>query len=308
MNVLKRWVIRQLSQRAKPYLQSYGFLRTVGHHPAVVWKPRGGRVLVLAPHMDDEVIGCGGTLYKHIRNGAEVTVVYMTDGRNGSSTIKYLSGEEKRRRERELVETRKWEAQMAMRTLGIKQGIFLDAEDWNLSSTPEIQSRLREILYSIEPDVVYLPFFLEEHPDHRMTSRILIDATEGTSFQFECCGYEVWTALFPNYLVDISDAVEVKKQALEHYQSQLIGNNYVHASIGLNAYRSILLCGNNSGFVEAFFLTSLQEYRELYKSYGGMDAKNNGTPQADKLKGGRITEEAKGIPFIETDSWRESSP
>jgi len=195
MNILRSWVIKQLSRRAKPYLQSYGFLKTVRYHPAIVWKPKNGRILVLAPHMDDEVIGCGGTLYKHIRNGDKVTVVYMTDGRNGSSTIKYFAGEERRRREMEIVEIRKWEAQMAMKTLGIKEGIFLDGEDGNLSSTHEMQSKLRQVLDSIQPDVVYLPFFLEEHPDHRATSKILLDATEGTSFQFDCCGYEVWTCL-----------------------------------------------------------------------------------------------------------------
>jgi hypothetical protein len=59
----------------------------------------------------------------------------------------------------------------------------------------------------------------------------------------------------------------MKKQALQRYQSQLLGNDYLHAVLGLNAYRSIALPEKHGGFVEAFFLAPLQEYRELYKAY-----------------------------------------
>lgn len=271
MNILKRWLIRQLSRGARPYLQSYGLLKTVKIKSAIVWEPKGGKVLVLSPHFDDEVIGCGGTLYKHIRNGAEVTVVYMTDGRYGSKTLQDLTGEERRRGEIELIETRKQEARLAMKALGVKEGIFLDAEETNLTSTKEIQDKLRQILNSIQPNLVYLPFFLEDHPDHRATSQVLLDATENMSFQFDCLGYEVWTPLFPNCLVEISDVIEVKKMVLEYYKSQLADKDYIHTQLGLNAYRYSALLDNNSGFVEAFFQAPLQDYRELYKSYCKFD-------------------------------------
>jgi LmbE family N-acetylglucosaminyl deacetylase len=137
-----------------------------------------------------------------------------------------------------------------------------------LASTNEIRNRLRQILDSIQPDLVYLPFFLEEHPDHRMVSQILSDATEGGHFQFDCSGYEVWTPLFPNCFVNISDTVEIKKQALRQYQSQVSEKDYIHSTMGLNAYRSIALLGSkNSHYVEAFFMAPLDEYRKLYQSY-----------------------------------------
>src|SRR5262245_51467251 len=127
-------------------------------------------------------------------------------------------------------------------------------------------NKLRRILDSHRPDVVYLPFFLDEHPDHKATTQVLLDAAEGLGFQFDCCAYEVWTPLFPNCFVEIDDVVEVKKKALSHYHSQLADKDYIHASLGLNAYRSIALLNNNGGFAEAFFLARLQHYQKLYES------------------------------------------
>ena len=48
--------------------------------PTIVKKPKGKNILVLAPHMDDEIIGCGGVICKHIQNGDSVAVVYFTRG------------------------------------------------------------------------------------------------------------------------------------------------------------------------------------------------------------------------------------
>jgi N-acetylglucosamine malate deacetylase 1 len=267
MNILSRWLMKRLGQATGRYLKSHGLLKANKHNPAILWKPEGGRIVVLAPHMDDEIIGCGGTLYKHILKGATVTVVYLTDGRYGGKLPQHPAGERSRRPETSLVAIRRQEALLAMETLGIENGIFLDAEDGSLSSAHGLAKRVRQILNSIQPHLVYLPFFLEEHPDHRAVTQILIDATEGSGLRFDCCGYEVWTPLFPNCLVDINEAVAMKKQALERYQTQLLENDYLHVSLGLNAYRSIALPGKHGGFVEAFFLSSLQEYRELYKAY-----------------------------------------
>jgi N-acetylglucosamine malate deacetylase 1 len=275
MNILSRWLMKRLGRAAGRYLKSYGLLKANKRTPAILWQPEGGRIVVLAPHMDDEIIGCGGTLYKHILKGATVTVIYMTDGRYVGELPQHPAGGQSRRQEtslfavrrQEAVAIRRQEALLAMKTLGIQTGIFLDGEDGQLSSAHGLANRVREILNSIQPHLLYLPFFLEEHPDHRAATQILIDATEGSSLRFDCCGYEVWTPLFPNCLVEINEAVVMKKQALEHYQTQLLENDYLHASLGLNAYRSIALPEEHGGFVEAFFLASLQEYRELYKAY-----------------------------------------
>lgn len=272
MNQLTKALLKRLSRAARPYLQSHGLLQVSGvyNHSAMVWQPGAEKILVLAPHMDDETIGCGGTLALHAQRGAQITVVFLTDGRNGSSEVNVLTGEERERKQRELVELRTSEARAALQRLGVNRMVCLDAEDGALDKCDWAAEQLRDVLLKHRPEIVYLPFYLEEHPDHRAASRVLLDAVAGTTLQFQCMGYEVWTPLFPNCLVRIDSTVETKKQALSEYRSQLQQCDYLHASIGLNAHRSAGLLnpqGFKGGYAEAFYATPLPRYREQFTIY-----------------------------------------
>src|SRR6185437_3709814 len=77
----KRLLLRYLSRKARPYLRTWGLLQTakIFNKSAIVWEPGNQRVLVLAPHMDDETLGCGGALAAHVAQGSAVTVVFLTD-------------------------------------------------------------------------------------------------------------------------------------------------------------------------------------------------------------------------------------
>jgi LmbE family N-acetylglucosaminyl deacetylase len=263
--------LKRLSRAARPYLRSIGLLQVSGvyNRSALQWEPGAERVLVLAPHMDDETIGCGGSVALHVQRGAEVTVAFLTDGRHGSSALSVLQGEELQRRERELIATRKDEARRALDALGGGRIVFLDVEDGTLQQCNWAAEKLRPVLQEVRPQLVYLPFFLEEHADHRAVSRVLLEATVGTSQGFQCIGYEVWTPLFPNCLVRIDATMPLKKQALSQYRSQLAEADYLHSCVGLNAHRSIGLLNARGGYVEAFHVASLPEYRRLYMaSYG----------------------------------------
>jgi len=221
------------------------------------------RVAVFAPHMDDETIGCGGTLVKWASAGSEIAVIFMTDGRKGDHDLAALAPAARTVREKELVGIRKKEAERAAEILGVKSLIFLDAEDSNLRSTESIRGKVREVLARIRPDVVFLPFLLEEHADHRATAEVVLDATTGGYRSFTCFSYEVWTPLFVNVLVDISDVVKTKERALLAYESQMKDKNLVRSSLGLNAYRSIVVDRNGDGFLEGFFESSLEDLWEL---------------------------------------------
>jgi N-acetylglucosamine malate deacetylase 1 len=262
LKALTRLALRVLSRVARPYLNSYGLLRVkkIFNKSALEWQPSSETVLVLAPHMDDEVIGCGGTLALHVAAGAAVTIVFLTDGRRGGGTENAIAAAA-------LADTRKQESRLALAELGIMNVVYMDGEDGRLEATQSLAGALRAAITAAAPDIVYLPFFLEEHPDHRAASVLLVEAVRGTSLSFRCHAYEVWTPLFPNCIVRIDAAVEAKRRALTHYQSQLAEADYLHTSLGLNAYRSSVLAEGSCRFAEAFCAVSLAQYLELFRSY-----------------------------------------
>lgn len=261
MRSLSNWLFRSASRAARPYLKSYGLLQTVKifNRSALVWEPAAEKVLVLAPHMDDEVVGCGGTLAKHTARGASVTVVFLTDGATDASPGEPSAAT--------ISATRKQEARNALAVLRVQRSEFLDANDGSLASTPELVQKLRAIITSDRFELVYLPFFLEEHPDHRAASQLFLDATQDLASPIRCLGYEVWTPLFPNCLVNIDATMPLKRQALEHYRSQLAEVDYAHTQFGLNAYRSAAFLGGTCRYAEAFCALSLGEYRDMHRAY-----------------------------------------
>lgn len=218
--------------------------------PVTELVPENSNVVVLAPHMDDEVLGCGGTIARHAAAGARVTVVFLTDGRYGGDPA-----------------VRRAEAQRAADVLGVAALRFLDAEDSRLADDANVTSRLSKTLESERPNIVYVPFFLENHRDHRAASDILLAAAKGSSLQFECRGYEVWAPLFPNRAVRIDSTLELKRAAMRCYVSQNAVRDYLHSNLGLNAYRAMSLkVGDNGRFVEAFHALPLADYRKLHEA------------------------------------------
>jgi N-acetylglucosamine malate deacetylase 1 len=270
---LIKLLLGSFSKAARPYLKSYGLLQTskVFNRSALVWEPAAEKVVVLAPHMDDEIIGCGGTLAAHAARGADVTVIFLTDGRLGGTPTA-----EQKQRGLSIVDIRKSEARAALAEIGIRKMEFLDAEDGRLGADPQTAIKLRDLLLRTQPEIVYLPYFLEQHEDHTAVSPLLRQAVEGTRLDFQCHSYEVWTPLFPNCFVRIDDTVELKRRALAKYESQLAGADYLHTSLGLAAYRSNAVLDEKCRFVEAFCVHSLQQYLEFYASFA-LPSANRGT-------------------------------
>jgi LmbE family N-acetylglucosaminyl deacetylase len=188
VNTLTSVLLKRMSRAARPFLRSHGLLQVSGvyNRTAMVWRPGAERVVVLAPHMDDETIGCGGALALHAQNGAEITVVFLTDGRLGARDIGALWGEERERAQRELIATRKREARAALDVLGVRHMVCLDAEDGALARSEFASSQLRSVLRDRRPELVYLPFWLEAHADHHAASSVLLEAVEGLVLDFRC--------------------------------------------------------------------------------------------------------------------------
>lgn len=211
------------------------------------------KILVFAPHPDDDIIGCGGSIAKHIQNGNQLSIVYLTSGESGS--LKYSKPE--------LAVIREKEARHASSLMGISDLIFLGMPDGFISYN---QGNLMLLVNNIriqKPDVIYIPHAKDAVLDHQVTHQLVREACNkaaGPWFQ-DCTAqpwitstilaYEVWTPLQEvSYVEDISSWIETKLAALRCHQSQLEMIGYDDAVHGLNRYRGIL--SGKGEFCEAF--------------------------------------------------------
>ncbi len=217
--------------------------------PELIQRPEGNRVLVFSPHCDDDVIGLGGSMHLHAAEGHQVSVVYFTAPASGRSRTKRA-------------EIRKEEARRATALLGEFRLIFLDRPEGNLKPSRALVGRVAQILRDTSPDVLYLPWFLDNHADHLAVNELLVHASSHCRPACMVYAYEVWTPLLPNRLLDITDRAALKKRALGEYASQLAEGNLVETILALNRYRS-LTHRNGLGYAEAFLRVGLGEYVRL---------------------------------------------
>lgn len=219
--------------------------------PVRISKPDGKKVLVLAPHPDDEVIGCGGTLYKHAIAGDHVVVAIMADGRQGSHFCT--------ERGRALVDRRKREAEEACALLGLSELVFLDHPDARLSTRPSAVDEITSLLERLHPDTLYVTSFLDAHTDHRATFDIAVSALERYGKEVMVYIYEVWSPIPANCVVEIDIAKKI--ECIRCYQSQLDDDGHLEvASRSLAKYRAISNLLGPQSFAECFWRCSASEF------------------------------------------------
>jgi LmbE family N-acetylglucosaminyl deacetylase len=215
-------------------------------------------ILVFSPHPDDDLIGCGGSMIRHLQAGHHLTVAYMTSGEAGS--LNYGKAE--------LAGLREQEARAATGILGIDDLVFLRNADGYLAYDRENLIRLTNLVRERKPQTVYIPHARDGHKDHRITHELVVEAVRrarGPWFQ-ECAGqpwavdallcYEVWTPLQEiSYVEDITAVMPLKIKALEQHRSQLRDISYEEAVQCLNRYRGITT--GRGQYCECFQVLSL---------------------------------------------------
>lgn len=189
-----------------------------------------GRVLILAPHPDDEVLGCGGAIMRHVAAQDPVRVILCTDGALGLPPGHPNP-----------VETRRQESRAAAQVLGYGEPLFWDWPDRGLVYGEPLIAQIQEAIADWQADLVYAPSCWEVHPDHLNLALACAEAVRRLDRPLQLVFYEVGVALWPNRLLDISDLIARKQQAIACFHSQIAQQDYGRQIAGLNAFRSYTL-------------------------------------------------------------------
>ena len=206
-----------------------------GHHipyqAAALPVPGASCVLVLAPHPDDETIGCGGTSALYAKSGVTVNTLILTDGGLWGVPLPGQS----------IVQTRKEETQAAALVLGTLPPVFAGHQDRQL---PQGEALVEEIVQHVKKcraDTLFAPSLWEIHPDHKTLAHAAIQAIQQLGDGYHLVQYEVGMPLMPNVLVDITSVFEIKQKAMACFTSQLAMQSYDRQVNGLNAFRTYTL-------------------------------------------------------------------
>lgn len=257
--VLRRLRPHWLRRRLDRY-ERFASLRRVG-------LPEGRRLSVIAPHPDDESIGCGGLIALWTDLGREAEVIFLTSGEMGSPSHRDGSLDEAGRLALShlLRQTRRQEAREALAILGAR-AVWLDGRDGALYRD---EARLADALaahwHSSPPDVIAAPYPADRHPDHAVAARITGAASRILPADTPLFGYEVWSPAPATALIDITLAAARKWQAIAAHGSQVATTDYVAGAQALNRYRAIS-AGQKEGFAEAFNLSTRAAYATLAES------------------------------------------
>lgn len=256
--VLNSAASRRLARRAQRLPPSaraaINALRGI-EQPVLVVLPPGGQVLCFAPHPDDELLGCGGTLAKHRAAGHDVHVVFVTSGEGsaGAHGSRQVA-----------IERRESEAAHAMQ-------VAMPGATWQFLRLPDglladqgaaLQAAVGEVIAGSRADLVYAPHPGERHGDHvavsRAVTRVLTVPDARAGVVAHVAWYEVWSPLPATCVVDVTAEFSCKIKGLECYESQLRITDYVRTTQGLAAYRSAQPL-KGRGFAEAFLVMSRLE-------------------------------------------------
>jgi N-acetylglucosamine malate deacetylase 1 len=210
-------------------------------------------ILVIAPHADDEILGCGGTIAKHVLYGDEVHTCIVTDPYEPNWSRDYI-----RRRGKNINNVMKHMGIHTVHRLGLP-AVKLDAVlQMNLNKM------LNDVVKKSEADIVYIPHPGDLNKDHRIVFESALVATRPLGnhpsfiFTYETISETEFGIMLkpfvPNYYVDITQTLRHKMRALKFYDEEM--RNHPHPRSYDNIYRLAQMRGSEIGkeMAEAFCL------------------------------------------------------
>lgn len=219
--------------------------------PMVLECPAQRKIMVIAPHPDDDVFGPGGTLLKAIQKGAEVHVVYVTDGKNDAR--------------REAIRD---DARRSCEALGATY-TFLGCETMNIPlADGQVNRSLASLLQNIRPEAIFTAFLLDDHDDHRRVNELLLTVARDLDLgKAEIWAYQVYSSVLPNVVVNITEQADRKRHLISLWHNVSGNRDWAHYVLGMNAANCRYVPSREPEYVEAFFVVPIDEYLDLCEGY-----------------------------------------
>lgn len=178
------------------------------------------KVLIIAPHPDDEILGCGGIIDKYKKRRHKVSLCIVTCPYTPDWSEEYIA-------------TKKNEIEKAKNIIGIDTIYFLDFPTVKLDTIPqkEINDALSGVVREVSPEIVYIPHKGDLNKDHRTVFEAALVALRPTNnkirriLSYETLSETEWgqaiEPFIPNVYVDISENIKQKCDAMNAYQSEM---------------------------------------------------------------------------------------
>ena len=228
-------------------------------------------ILVIIAHPDDEVLGMGGTILKHAKNGDRVTVAYLTTGITSRRSVNYKTNPKYEPTKKQDANMRKQiselrsDAKKVCKFLKVKKTMFFDYPDNELDtiSLLKIIKTVEKLVKETKPERIYTSHFGDLNIDHRIVYESVLTAVRPTELTvkeilcFELLSSTEWSFSYefkPNYFIDIKNELENKIKAMKLYKNEI--RKYPHPRSVESIKHTACKWGTVSGFfaAEAFQL------------------------------------------------------
>lgn len=204
------------------------------------------KALVLAPHPDDELLGCGGTILYLLNQGIPVDIALLTH-------------EQQRLKE----------FHHALDILSCQNRYLFQFKDGELGKEKEflrLEKKIRGLQEKMHYNMIFVPYIFDLNQDHVAVVKALSHVLEA-DVSVTICMYEVWTPiLYPNLYINVSDFYSQKSLAIKCYNSQLDHYNIINRDVSLHRFRGALIAKKDYEYAEAFKYFAAKEYKEVVEA------------------------------------------
>lgn len=185
------------------------------------------KILIVASHPDDEVLGCGGTIARLVQEECEAFTLILGEGMTAHDEKR---DKDKRKKE---VMALKDQAKKVGKILGIKKVFLFDLPDNRFDTVPflDIVKIIEKIKKEIKPDIIFTHYEKDLNIDHQITYKAVVTATRPLEdetvreiYSFEIPSSTEWfypLGFSPDIFFDISETIDIKLRAMEKYKGEL---------------------------------------------------------------------------------------